>query len=206
MKRVMAYVDGFNLFFGLRSKGWKKYYWLNLYAMAKALLKPGQMLASVHFFTARLLDAGNNAPDRQRQNTYLEALFSVSGVQTHFGQYLEKPGRCHQCGARWVTYEEKMTDVNIAVQMLSDAFDDRFDTAFLVSADSDLTTPVRQLRQRFPDKRVIAVFPPGRQSYELKKAASGYLHLGADKLRQSQLPPQVKRSDGFVLERPPSWV
>jgi len=206
MKRVMAYVDGFNLFFGLRSKGWKKYYWLNLYAMAKALLKPGQMLASVHFFTARLLDAGNNAPDRQRQNTYLEALFSVSGVQTHFGQYLEKPGRCHQCGARWVTYEEKMTDVNIAVQMLSDAFDDRFDTAFLVSADSDLTTPVRQLRQRFPDKRVIAVFPPGRQSYELKKTASGYLHLGADKLRQSQLPPQVKRSDGFVLERPPSWV
>ena len=34
MSRVVAYVDGFNLYFGLRSKGWKKYYWLDLCALA----------------------------------------------------------------------------------------------------------------------------------------------------------------------------
>lgn len=29
MERVIAYVDGYNLYYGLRAKGWKRYYWLN---------------------------------------------------------------------------------------------------------------------------------------------------------------------------------
>jgi len=34
MDRVIAYVDGFNLYFGLKSKGWRRYYWLNPRALA----------------------------------------------------------------------------------------------------------------------------------------------------------------------------
>ena len=41
-----------------------------------------------------------------------------------------------------------MTDVNIATAMLTDAYRDRFDTALLVSADSDLVPPVRAARMR----------------------------------------------------------
>ena len=29
---VICDIDGFNLYHGLRSKGWKKYYWLDLWA------------------------------------------------------------------------------------------------------------------------------------------------------------------------------
>ena len=29
MNRVMGYIDGFNLFFGLRDSGLRRYYWLN---------------------------------------------------------------------------------------------------------------------------------------------------------------------------------
>ncbi len=35
-----------------------------------------------------------------------------------------------------------MGDVNIAVELLSDAEDDVFDTAIIASTDSDLTPPV----------------------------------------------------------------
>ena len=31
-RRVAVYVDGFNLYYGLRSKGWRRYYWLDLHA------------------------------------------------------------------------------------------------------------------------------------------------------------------------------
>jgi uncharacterized LabA/DUF88 family protein len=98
-----------------------------------------------------------------------------------------------------------MTDVNIAVQLLADAYDDRFGTALLISADSDLTTPVHKLRAQFPDKRVIVVFPPNRRSADLAKAATATYLLGEDKLRQSQLPAQVQRADGFILQRPAYW-
>lgn len=205
MSRVMVYVDGFNLYFGLRSKAWRKHYWLDLAALAQALLKPGQTLHGVHYFTSRIRANGRNVADMQRQTAYIEALGTLGALQLHFGHYLEKPKQCRQCGAKWMDYEEKMTDVNIAVQMLADAFDDRFDTALLISGDSDLTTPVCKLRAQFPAKRVVVAFPPGRQSFELKKAANATFTIGEANLRQSQLPAQVQRADGFMLQRPAHW-
>jgi hypothetical protein len=40
MSRVIVYIDGFNLYFALRSKGWRKYYWLDLARLAQKLIKP----------------------------------------------------------------------------------------------------------------------------------------------------------------------
>jgi len=205
MKRVCVYVDGFNLYFGLKSKGWRRHYWLDLHKLSNALLKEGQYLQTVHYFTSRIRTDGKNHLDMQRQTCYLEALGTRPGLVTHFGHYLEKVRECKRCGAKWTGYEEKMTDVNMAVQVLNDAFADRFDLAILVSGDSDLTTPLRTLRAQFPAKRLIVAFPPGRRSAELSKAAHGYLTIGEAHLRQSQLPNSVVRNDGFVLNRPASW-
>jgi hypothetical protein len=40
MERLTVYVDGFNLYYGLKSKGWKRYYWLNLQKLGENLRKP----------------------------------------------------------------------------------------------------------------------------------------------------------------------
>ena len=42
--RVIAYIDGFNLYHGLRDAGWRWAYWLDMAALAKNLLKPEQTL------------------------------------------------------------------------------------------------------------------------------------------------------------------
>ena len=205
MQRVVVYVDEFNLYFGMKSKGWRKLYWLNLVALASALLKHGQQLHKVHYFTSRIRSTKNNLTDIQRQTTYLEALACQSGLDIHWGHFLEKPRQCLSCGAQWLSYEEKMTDVNMAVQMLTDAYKDLFDTAILISGDSDLTSPVTTLRQQFPSKRLIVAFPPGRKSNELSKASNGFLTIGEAHLRQSQFPNEVTRPDGYVLTRPAIW-
>ena len=44
VKNVIAYIDGFNLYYGLRAKGWKWAYWLNMQALMRLFLKPGQKL------------------------------------------------------------------------------------------------------------------------------------------------------------------
>lgn len=204
MQRVIAYVDGFNLYFGLKQSGFKRYYWLDVALLAHHLLKPGQQLVATHYFTARIRDNGRNAADQKRQNDYLEAL-ALRDAKCQFGHYLEKTRECRKCHASWQDYEEKMTDVNIAVQMLADAFDDTFDIALVLSGDSDLTTPICRIRERFSEKRIIVAFPPGRQSSELKRRANGYLTIGEDKLRASQLPDQLTKPDGFTLQRPAHW-
>ena len=189
----------------MKSKGWRKLYWLNLVALASALLKHDQQLHKVHYFTSRIRSTKNNLTDIQRQTTYLEALACQSGLDIHWGHFLEKPRQCRACGAQWLSYEEKMTDVNMAVQMLTDAYKDLFNTAILISGDSDLTTPVTTLRQQFPSKRLIVAFPPGRKSNELSKASNGFLTIGEAHLRQSQFPNEVTRPDGYVLTRPTTW-
>ncbi len=112
---------------------------------------------------------------------------------------------CHHCGTTWQKYAEKMTDVNIATELLTDAFQDRFDVAMLVSGDSDLTAPIRTVRRLFPAKWVVVAFPPARRSVELANAASTSFQIGRAKIAGSQLPEQVVKADGYVLQRPAKW-
>ena len=205
IQRVAVYIDGFNLYYGLRSKGWRRYYWLDLRRISESLLRPGQELAVVRYFTTRVSPEPHDPGRAVRQNTFLEALETLRDLHIHFGKYIPKPERCLNCGAVWQTYEEKMTDVNIAVEMLGDAMDDAFDTAIVVSGDSDLTGPIAALRTRYPNKSVIVAFPPDRASKQLRQSATASFTIGRRKLAASQLPERVARGDGYVLTRPPSW-
>ncbi len=202
MKRVIAYVDGYNLYHGLRAKGWKRFYWLNIPALAQLLLKPDQQLIATKYFTTVV-----KRPDdkRRRQSVYLEALQTLPDFRIFFGQFLEDTVVCRNCGHTYITHHEKMTDVNIAVEMLADVYQDSFDLALLVSADSDLVGPVKTVRRLFPAKRVIVAFPPDRFSYALKQAANAALHIGHNELSKSLFPDTITKATGVILRRPVEW-
>jgi len=200
--RVIAYIDGFNLYFGLRSKGWKYFYWLNLRAVVLNMLRPNQHLALTKYFTSIV---SHPADKRQRQALYLDALRTLPDFRIYFGHYLDEAVTCHNCGQTHMAHHEKMTDVNIAIELLVDAFEDSFDTALLFSADSDLVGPVKKVKALFPNKRVVVVFPPDRQSAALKHSATSVTYLGRNVLYKSVFPDRVTTFDGYVLVRPVSW-
>jgi len=99
-----------------------------------------------------------------------------------------------------------MTDVCIATELVSDAFLDNFDTAIVVSGDSDLVPPIRKIRQQFPSKRIVVAFPPNRQSANLKQECSGFVTINHVTLKDSQLPPSVPKAGGIILSRPSEWT
>jgi len=204
-ERVIAYIDGFNLYYGLRSKGWRRYYWLNVQALVRRLLKPGQQLTFTRYFTTRVSGTLSDPQKSKRQSTYLEALETLSELDISYGHYLRKPVRCFKCGSHWQVPDEKMTDVNIAVAMLSDAFRNRFDTALMVSGDGDLSGAVSAVRSLFQDKRVVVAFPPNRLSRELRRVAAASFTIGRVKFAASQFPDTVTSTRGYELHRPPSW-
>ena len=88
---------------------------------------------------------------------------------------------------------------------LTDAVDDRFETEPVLSADSDLVPPLRTIRARFPDKRVVAAFPPRRASFDLHSAAHAAFTIGEANLRHAQLPDTVVTPNGVDLHRPTTW-
>jgi uncharacterized LabA/DUF88 family protein len=203
MTRVMVYVDGFNLYYGLKAGYGRKYHWLDLQVLTNSLLRPGQELRAVHYFTAR---AYNNSDSEGRQVTYLDALASHSPkVRLIEGRFQEKPQACLSCGARWTAYEEKETDVNIAIALLEDAILDGYDIAILISGDSDLCPAVAAVKRVRPRKKIIAAFPPRRHSKDLARAVDAYVSLSTTKVRNAQLPPKIVTAGGSILERPEHW-
>jgi uncharacterized LabA/DUF88 family protein len=201
--RVRVYVDGFNLYYGMHSTFGRQYLWLDLEALAIGLLLPGERLDRVSYFTTRVL---NDLLGEQRQDTYLQALAARASCLTIVeGRFQRKTRRCRACGTLGVTHEEKETDVSIAVAMVEDAARSAYDRALVVSGDSDLCPAVRAAKRLHPTRRIVAVFPPRRQSDPLRAAADGVLRVSRSMLRQAQLPAKVVNADGIVLERPAYW-
>ena len=204
---MIVYIDGFNLYYGLRQRKWRYFYWLNIRKFASNLLKPNQHLVAVHYFSARISARSDAMREKQkRQSNYFEVLGTLPETYLHFGHFLAKHRKCHRCDSVWPTYEEKMTDVKIAVQLLLDAEDDKFDTAIVVTADSDLTPPIDAVLKRFPNKRVIAAFPPKRLSNALKNSVSGWFSIDRRTLKNSQFPKRVQITDEFYIQRPDKWM
>lgn len=202
-ERVIAYIDGFNLYFGLKSKGWRRYYWLNLQALAQNLIKPYQLLERTKYFTARI----SGPPDKQRrQTTYIEALGTLCNFDIFYGKYQLNPRNCRNCNFFEEVPSEKMTDVNIAVELMSDAFLNRFDVAYLLSADSDVSPVIARIRTLLPEKKIVVAFPPGRHSKDLENRARFSFTIGRGTIAKSLFPLEVKKPDGYVLRCPDLWM
>lgn len=201
MERIIAYIDGYNLYYGLRTKGWKRFYWLNIQQLVKQLLKPDQVLVEVKYFTTVITQPEDR---RRRQQTYLDVLQTLPNFRIYYGHFLSETVTCRRCGHTYTTHHEKMTDVNISVELIRDAFQNKFDAAFILSADSDPVPPIKTVRNLFKEKRFVAVFPPGRSSYALKQNAIGFIHIGHLELAKSVFPDQIEK-DGIVLHRPAKW-
>lgn len=201
MEKVISYIDGYNLYYGLRAQGWKRFYWLNLQKLSEQFLRPTQTLIQTKYFTTIVKQPEDK---RLRQQVFLEALKTLSDLDIYYGHFLSDEIVCRKCGHTYTTHHEKMTDVNISVELMMDAVQDRFDVAFLISADSDLVSPVRRVQQLFPHKRVVSIFPPGRSSLALKKVTKGTLRIGRVELYKSLFPDQVDKGS-IVLHRPAEW-
>jgi len=202
MNKVVTYIDGFNLYNGLCDAGLQKYLWLNVQHLAQSLLRFNQELVMTKYFTAPVI---NNKRKEEQQTTYLEALETLNYLEIFRGHFLPEPEKCPKCQHGYYIPKEKMTDVNIAVQMLLDAYDNRFNTALLITADTDLVPVIEAIKSRYSDKRIIVCFPPKRISDHLKDVAHGYIHINNGHLGKSLFPPKVTRGDGYPLTKPSAW-
>jgi hypothetical protein len=215
IKRVIAYIDGFNLYYGLCDSRYRRFLWLNLGGMVQSLLRPDQQLVCTKYFTARISTAkptdspkyiAERTARKTRQDTFLSALRTVPNLKIYEGHYREEQIVCSKCGATWMDAEEKMTDVRIATEMIVDTFANRFDVALLVSGDSDLVPPIEAIKSSHPHKRINIAFPPGRHSHWLKQAAHGQCIIGRGTLSKNRFPPVVLAASGAELHQPIEWT
>jgi hypothetical protein len=108
-EKVIAYIDGFNLYFGMVDAGFNYCKWLDLKLLVINLLKPSQELIEVKYFTSRV----NNNPEKQkRQSMYIDAL-EARGVKIIYGNYQDNKVSCIRCGHIWKSAKEKISRFSI---------------------------------------------------------------------------------------------
>ena len=226
MERVIAYIDGFNLYYGVREGFAGQYKWLDLLRLSELFATRSQHVEKVKYFTADILSDNQKVA---RQRIYLSALRNHCGNRLEIikGRYLKKAIHCnthkyacqqshfspcqnyhhHDCDGTLSIPEEKMTDVNIATSMLVDCFQDCFDTAFLISADSDLVPPIEAINRLHPEKRIVILFPPDRRSHELEICVGkgDCQKIKERHLQGALLPQTVTTANGSTLHKPLAW-
>ena len=208
-RRVIVYIDGFNLYFALREKQWFGFMWLDMLQLGTVLVREDQELVQVKYFTSRI----RNDPEKQkRQNLFLDALGTLDSkkLKIYYGDYQTNELKCFGCGNLVRDDHEKQTDVNIATQMILDAFSKdsagqpKVDDIILITADSDQCPAIMAVRSL--GKHVLVVLPPGRGHYlEIQKVADSKLELTAKKLKKCRMPDRIASPSGFVIECIAKW-
>jgi hypothetical protein len=87
-KRIIFYVDGFNLYYGSLRR--TEHRWLDLEALCGQYVKPDAELIAVRYFTAKVEDRPNKPGQRADQLEYLRALRTLPKVQIIFGRFLTR--------------------------------------------------------------------------------------------------------------------
>src|SRR5258708_12541705 len=122
-------------------------------------MQSDQSLQHTKYFTSRVR---GNIGKQQRQTAYLDALTSLNCFSIFWGHYQPDQKQCQKCGHYAYHPIEKKTDVNIATQLLCDAFHDLFDTPLIVSGDADLVPPIEAVKNLSPTNPLAAATPPNQ--------------------------------------------
>ena len=204
MANVRVYVDGFNLFYGAL-KG-TPYKWLNLDALCRSML-PQDNLLGIRYCTARVSARIGDPGKPQRQEMFLRALRTLPSLTIHFGQFRTRSVRLRLTGQNqsvWVDRtEEKGSDVNLASYMLWDGFNKMYETAVIITNDSDLETPVRMVRQEL-NLHVGILNPHPTHSCSLKQWATFVKRIRQADVAAAQFPVSLIDAKG-LLTKPQGW-
>lgn len=200
--RVISFIDGFNLYHAIAALGNSAFKWLDLRKLSQEFTHPlKEELTRVLYFST--IASHRNQAAQMRQRTYLRAL-ELRGVKTILGQFKQKDRECCKCFARYTGYEEKETDVNIALDLVDLAYQDAYDRAILITNDSDQVPTIRRVLERFPNKKITILIPPcTRECNELIRTASAKAKITAEHLEKSLLSEVVTDASGQVAVRRP---
>jgi uncharacterized LabA/DUF88 family protein len=200
MSRVSFFIDGFNLYHSIKDFA-KDSRWLSLKKLCETYLKDGEQLVDIYYFTAI---AEWNREKAEKHRNYIRML-EKEGVKVVYGKFKKVSRHCNICQKLYPTHEEKRTDVNIALKLFLDAMRDKFDTAMLVSGDSDLIPPITAIRDNFLNKRVGVIIPVGRKAKELKDTADFNYKMEKSRLYDSLLDEDAEIR-GMKITAPKGWL
>jgi uncharacterized LabA/DUF88 family protein len=202
--KANIYVDGFNLYYSaLKNTACR---WLDLAKLCRLML-PHDSINQIKYFTA-LVNPRPSDPDQlTRQQTYLRALHTISNLEVIYGHFLTHeimmPLAPPKSGyVKVIKTEEKGSDVNLALHLLSDGYKNVYDVAVIVSNDSDLLLPIQFVKQELG--KAIGILNPQKHPSKVLIANADFVkNIRQGALSKCQFPQTMKDVEGVLRSQLP---
>ena len=162
MKRVAVFIDGNNFYYGLRkiygkNKSLKSF---NFKKFADFLAEKNSVVG-IFYYNAQL-DKEHNPDKYESQKEFFEKLKQIPNFHLVLCKLLKR----NIMGTNKHYYIIKEDDINMAVDMVENAYDNKFDVAILVSGDGDFAPAVRSVKKK--KKQVENIFFKSSSSRNLQ--------------------------------------
>ena len=99
--------------------------------------------------------------------------------------------------------QEKRTDVALAAHMISDGYRNLYDSAVIISNDSDLIEAINIVR-RLLKKKVGILSPAKTPNTDIIESATFYKQIRESALQRAQLPVEII-ANGVIIRKPVEW-
>lgn len=140
-KRVAVYIDGSNFYFKMRSSvlNFSHLRKFDFRGLAEWLARDHTLINCRYYIGVVRVEEGNQKGQKLRkeqQKLFAHLLSPEQNLTLKKGYLMNNSGK----------YHEKGVDVQIAVDLLVGAYDDLYDTAIVISSDTDLIPAIKKIR------------------------------------------------------------
>jgi len=217
MKSIF-FVDGFNLYHAIdKYFDHNTYKWLNIRKLAEQFIEADEEIKKILFFTAYTIW---NTDKIKRHKKYITAL-SSKGIEIVKGNFKKVEKKFRKDKMKVIessvsdselpdelvfqTYEEKETDVNIAVKILEYADTELYDRFYIISGDSDFIPAIKSAKKNYRKIEFINILPIESSGYSLGQVCDDQLKIEEKHLKSSLLEDEIKIGK-LIIKKPSKWV
>lgn len=133
--RTICFIDNSYIFRGSYKHQWR----VDFKKLVDALGKDGAIWQTYFF-------ASEEDPPNSDQTNLYKYLRLALHFEVHLYPLRKRQMRCNSCGNEWSSYSEKAAAIGMASTLVSLAYNNAFDTAILVTGDSDFLDPIRTVK------------------------------------------------------------
>ncbi len=231
MKKVVnIYIDWFNVYHVLKnninqsSKPWEaELKWCNLKSLAESYLQEDEKIWKIYFFTAdswvketknrwiiyqKALNEQNIIIIKWKYSnitrTFIDKM-KVLLLKMWFNIWNDLLEKYYPKRLIYKTYEEKRTDVNIAIKILEDAFLWNYDHAIIMSWDSDIVPAIESVKRNFTDKKFSTLWIVWTKWQLIKKLCDYHEVIWYNKIKEHKFDDDIELKNWDIISIPKEW-
>lgn len=162
-KRVIVFIDGNNLYHRLKENDWKT--WIDMGSLSKRVAGDRE-LVKIHYYNS---PPPGGKGHTLKSNEFLAEVSRVPNLELHLAR-LQAVTKSDENGP-YHSFVEKGADTALTTDVVNLAAQDEYDTAIIISNDSDYEPAARLVKETY-SKEVEVVYFAGSRPFAMEKVAT----------------------------------